>query len=205
MFKKLAFSLTLLTSANAYSNSYYTSIFGGISHINSKTFKNSNVTSLDFDKGFVSGIAIGHNINSTWSTEISWSYTSNEHKGVSTGNFAGMDGNYASNLFHLTGYYHLNPIQKFKPFLGLSMIVAQEVDLDFENSSTESSYSSGGKIGYALTVGSEYLISDKYSIFGNIVYNNIGKMNLVSENGLDRLQGIKYNPIYVNVGLKYNF
>lgn len=205
LFTRCVIIFTAAHFTSAHAHNYYASIFGGLSHINSKTFNNANATALDFDKGFVSGAAIGRNINTVWSAEIAWSYTSNTHNGVANGTFAGMDGNYASNLFYLTNYYNFNPIHKFKPFLGLSMVIAQEIDLDFENASTEISYSSGGEIGYALTAGSQYSVSDKYSLFGNIVYNNLGKMNLTSENSSDRIRDIKYNPLHITIGLKYNF
>ncbi len=159
----------------------------------------------DLDNGFTSGMAIGHKINDKWSAELWWSYTSNEHNGSTSGSLANQNGNFASNIFGLASYYNFNAIKGFKPYVGLSLLITEEIDIDFESSSTEQSYSSGGDIGYGLTLGSKYDINDKYYIFGDLQYNYFSGLDLTNEDGTGIISNINYTPLALRIGFAMNF
>ena len=206
----IAFTSCLLTSTVAFASNnqgkYYASLYGGLSYMNNKNFNTNNQNlSTKLSNGFTSGAAIGHYITDNISAELSWSYTTNDHNGTSSGLFASTEGNYASNIFGFTGYYNFNNFNKFKPYIGASMLLAQEIDMDFESGNAEQSFSTGGNIGYGLTLGSRYQITQRYAVFTDLQYNHFSSLDLKNENGTGKISNIKYNPIALRFGLAFNF
>ena len=175
--------------------------------MNSKNFNLTNNSNLstNFSNGFTSGASIGHYINDKLSTEISWTYTTNDHNGVKNESFINQDGNYASNIIGFTGYYNLNDFKGLQPYVGLSLLLAQEIDIDFESNNIEQSYSTGGNLGYGLTIGSKYKISNKYIAFADLQYSYFSGLDLKHENATGKISDIDYNPFALRVGLSMNF
>ena len=200
----------LLTSTIAFASNnqgkYYSSLYGGLSYMNNKNFNTNNQNlSTKLSNGFTSGAAIGHYITDNISAELSQTYKTKNHKGTTTGLFTGTEGNYASNIFGFTGYYNFNNFNKFKPYIGGAILLAQEIDMDFESGNTEQSFSTGGNMGYGLTLGTRYEINQRYAVFTDIQYSHFSGLDLQNENGTGKISNIKYNPLALRFGLAFNF
>ena len=56
------------------------------------------------------------------------------------------DGNYASNIFFLNGYYHFTPSGKWESYVSAGLLLVQEVDIDLERAVSEISLTSDGDL-----------------------------------------------------------
>ena len=83
--------------------------------------------------------------------------------------------------------------------------ILREIDMDFESGNAEQSFSTGGNIGYGLTLGTRYQITQRYAVFTDLQYNHFSSLDLKNENGTGKISNIKYNPIALRFGLAFNF
>lgn len=212
--KRLFFIFTVsLTSplAVAENTKWYVKPYLGLSNISDQQGTlvqgaNSTEITTNTDSGFNSGIALGYQYNEHYSTELGWEYRSSDTASQLSANDNSYGGNYASSLFFLNGFYHLQSSSAWTPYIGAGLAWVQEVDLDLEFNDAEQSYSGDGDTGYQLMLGVDYAISSKWQANAELRYLAIGDVELQGEeNATGELRGFDYDPMTLSVALKYRF
>lgn len=96
------------------------------------------------DSGVLTGAAIGHRLGEHWRIEAEFIYQSVERPVSSLGTGAPVgDGNYASTSVAVNGLYDFDLLDsgRARSYVGLGAVYLTEIDIDFEQGSTELSYS----------------------------------------------------------------
>ena len=167
-----------------------------------------STASTDFSAGFTGGGAFGYRYGERWRVEVDATYRSAE---VDRIQFAGgetfTDGNFASLVIGLTGIYDLRPLgqgRNWKPYLGLGLGYVQEVDIDFEDASGETSFSSDD---VALTAlgGIRYESGQRWFVDGEIRYLSLGDLDLDGESAGIGTVTADYDPLSFTFGFGWNF
>ena len=81
----------------------------------------------------------------------------------------------------------------------------QEIDLDVGQGSVERSFSDSGYAGYQMFAGISRRISNNWSVGGELRYGSITGVRLEEETGNSRVVDLEYDPLTVQLGLKYTF
>lgn len=184
----------------------------GFSHIQDQSPNTQGVGSIDataevdLDNGFVAGLGVGYRYNAHWASEIAWEYRSNDSMATLADGQDFPDGNYASNIFNINGFYYFTPMQKWQPYIGGGLSWVQEIDLDLEDGGIEQSYSGDGDIGYQIFTGVAYRLIDHLSLHGELRYGSISGINLNKEpDDGSRIKDLDYEPATLQLGLSYQF
>ena len=161
---------------------------------------------ISLDSGFVAGIGVGYFYNSNVAVELAWEYRSNESTVSLANNRIIDEGNYASNMFFLNTHYYFNSSTRWQPYVGAGLSWIQEIDIDLESETVESSYATDGNIGFQLFAGLGYQLSDDWQIQAELRYGSIDDIDLTSEEGTQgSFANFDYQPTTLQVGLIYNF
>ena len=192
---------------------FYGKLTGGLSVLGDQKFSQTGVAGAgatgtgDYSSGFLAGGALGYRFTDNWSTEVAWDYRNNgADKTTFSDGSSFNDGDFASALFFVNGYYRFDPVMntKFRPYVGAG-IGWGEVDMDLQNAGgTERSYSDNVVAGQIMA-GVEYPIAQNWDLSTEVRYMNVSNMKLSQENGNGRITNVDYDPVTVGVGLTYNF
>ncbi len=196
-----------LQNKNDQSSKFYIKPYGGfigIQDMNLQLVDNGQATAVNVENGFgyTAGISFGYNFTNDFSTEIGWEYKSNDIS-LTIDNMA-SNGDYASNFIYANGIYTFFTPSKLKPYLGLGLSYIQEIDLDF-GTGTNTSFSQSANIGFQGLAGLDFIVAKKWAINLETKYVSFGDFDMENEANGDTLQGLRYNPFIVNIGLKYRF
>lgn len=199
-------------AVSANDSGWYLEPYLGLSSLSDQTGSvdaSNNITgSLDtgIDSGFVSGIALGYSYNQHYSAEISWEYRSSDSESVLTQTGQSFDGNYASNIIYLNGYYHFDAMAGWRPYVGAGIGWVQEIDLDLEENATERSFSGDGDIAAQLILGADYQFQENWQFSTEVRYGLLSSVDMEGEENITgSLTDFDYNPLTFAVGLKYVF
>ncbi|MEZ5534542.1 MAG: OmpW family outer membrane protein [Thiolinea sp.] len=163
----------------------------------------SGVTRIQPDDGFVSGVGIGYQYNAQLASEIAWEYRTND---INTDFSGSRGGDYASNAFYLNGYYHLpTGQQRWQPYVGGGLGWLQEIDLDLETANGDVSLSDSGQVGYQLFAGVNYPMTGNWQLQAELRYADFGEVDLDEEGGSGKASNLEYQPLTVQLGVKYRF
>lgn len=166
----------------------------------------SGEAEIDIDGGFTGGLSVGYRYSETYAVEFGWEYRSNDSETLLAGTSEFDDGNYASNLFYLNGYYHFPRNGKWQPYVGAGLTWVEEIDIDLERGGDELSYSGDGDSGYQVFAGVNYDWSERWQIQGELRYGSITGIDLSGEgNDVGEFDGIDYETTTLQVGLVYAF
>ena len=160
---------------------------------------------MQLDSGFTPGIAFGKQLNDRWAAELAWEYRSNDSNTTLADGDDYPQGNYASSVFALNGYYHFASDNPWQPYLGAGVMLVQEIDLDLERDGVEQSYSGDGDVGLQVMAGVRYAFNDDWSLLGELRYGRFSGVELQGENNSGRLTDLDYDPLTLGLGLQYNF
>ena len=161
---------------------------------------------VDIDSGFTAGLAAAYRYNSKYSAEIGWEYRSNDSETTLADTSVFDDGNYASNIFYVNGYYHFTPNGKWEPYVGAGLVLVQEVDIDLERAGEEISLTSDGEVGFQFFGGANYRWSDNWSINGEVRFGSVTGIDLGGESGTTGdIEDIDYETLTFQLGLSYQF
>jgi outer membrane protein W len=161
---------------------------------------------VDTSSGFNAGLGLGYQYNSNVSVELYWEYRTNDTDTALATSGEIFEGNYASNMFYLNGYYHFTSDNTWQTYVGAGIGWTQEIDIDIEENGTEYSYSGDGDIGFQVMLGADYKISDNLTLNGEVRYGLMSSIDLeAEENSTGTVTGFDYNPFTVGVGVKYRF
>lgn len=157
------------------------------------------------DNGFTTGLGVGYRYGSRIAVEAAWEYRTNESETSFASGLAFPEGNYASNMFFFNGYYFLTARGAWEPYAGAGLAWVQEVDIDLEGDGPEQSFSGDGDVGFQVFVGSNYRLTDRWSVHGELRYGSVTGIELSGENVDGTISDFEYEPVTVQFGINYNF
>lgn len=166
----------------------------------------NGMVDVDLDSGLSAGLGFGYRYNPNLSVELSWEYRSNDSETTLPDTTLFDDGNYASNIFYLNGYYHFDNDKKWTPYLGFGLGWIQEIDIDLEGNGPEQSYSGDGDIGFQAMFGLEYDLSENWTFNTELRYARFSSIDLDGEDGATgRITDLDYDPLTLGMGFSYYF
>jgi outer membrane autotransporter protein len=207
--------LFTLVSASpaAASGNFYLKPHIGISMVEDTGFDQTGVVAPgaggdgEYDDGWNAGLGFGYRYGNGWSAEIDWEYRTNDNDSVTfTDGTKFTDGDLASNIFYLNGYYTFEVENKnFRPYVGAGLGWVEEIDLDLETGGVETSYSGDGDIAWQLMAGLETDIADSWRLQGELRYTRISNVDLDQEGGAGAIDGLDYDAWTIGIGVVYDF
>lgn len=163
------------------------------------------VADISLDTGFTAGLGVGYRYNANIAAEIAWEYRSNE-SGVALANAEIFeDGNYASNIFFVNGFYYPHGFETWQPYLGAGLSWIQEIDIDLETGGAEQSYSGSGDFGFQLFAGVDYPIAENWDLQGELRYGSVSKIDLEGEGISGGFNNLDYDTFTIQLGAAYRF
>lgn len=161
---------------------------------------------VESDTGFLAGLGVGYRYNDNWAAEIAWEYRTNDSETIFADGTRFGDGNYASNIFYLNGYYYFEAKGRWQPYVGAGLGWTQEIDLDLEALGPEQSFSGDGDVALQVFGGAEYHLSDRLYLNMEIRYSRLTSIDLDAESGaLGAIVDLDYTPLTFGAGLTYRF
>lgn len=158
----------------------------------------------NYDPGFMSGLAVGYRIDSTWSAELEYNYRSNDVDTVEQdggGTFAD-GGDFASVAIMANAYYHFRPGERLRPYIGAGVGFLQEIDSDLDSLGVEAS--DRGGFAYQLMAGVSYELSGPWTMNLEGRYFGAGTSDLEVSGSSDVYEA-DYNPFSIVAGVTYSF
>lgn len=161
---------------------------------------------IDLDAGFNAGIGWGYRYNDRVAVELAWEYRTNDSSVTLADNSEFSDGNYASNMFFLNGFYYPQVKSlRWSPYVGGGLSWMQEIDIDLEQSGVETSLSGEGDIGYQLFAGADYKLDEQWSVGFELRYGSTTGIDLKGEGNNGRYRNLDYQPTTLQIGLTYQY
>jgi opacity protein-like surface antigen len=167
----------------------------------------SNTVRAPLDSGFLTGAALGRRLGEHWRIEGEFVYQSVDVPTLTLGaGRPGGDGNYASTSVAINGLYDLDLFgsDRARSYVGLGAVYLTEVDIDFEQGATETSFS-GSKGGLQVLLGVRYEL-------GARAFLDVGLRYLVARNieldaeapAVGRIRA-DYEPLAVTAAFGWKF
>lgn len=202
----IAISLTFAASSAEAQDSggYYAKLFGGVSSLQGDAFTlNGSSASVSFDTGATFGGAFGYDYaDSPFRAEVEFAYRTGDATGLPAA--IGTGGDFASTSLMLNGYYMFATASNLKPYVGLGLGYATEIDFDIEGGGAAGEYSDSGSFAYQAMLGVEYPVSNQVSLYGEARYFSAGSVDLPRSGGGGSLSS-DYDTLDFNIGLTVNF
>ncbi len=195
----------------AEQGNWYVKPYGGLSQLSDTDGDRVDGTTqpvdISLDTGFVAGLGVGYRYNTRWAAELAWEYRTNDSETTFVDGTRFDDGNYASNVFYLNGYYYLTPRGAWQPYLGAGIGWVQEIDIDLEGLGPEQSFSGDGDVSLQVFAGVSYEVNANWSINLEARYATLSGVDLDAESGgaLGSIEDLDYEPFSLLAGLTYRF
>lgn len=165
---------------------------------------------LPLDTGFLAGGSIGRYVSDDWRIEAEFMYQSVDHPvftlvaggpGLPSG-----DGNFASTSVALNALreFDLFGSPSVKTYVGLGAVYATEIDLDFESSGVENSFSGSGT-GVQALIGARYAWGQRAFIDTGVRYLMVSNAEMDGEEGAVGRIKADYEPLAVTVSFGWRF
>lgn len=165
---------------------------------------------LPLDTGFLAGGSIGCYVSDDWRIEAEFIYQSVDHPvftlvaggpGLPSG-----DGNFASTSVALNALreFDLFGSPSVKTYVGLGAVYATEIDLDFESSGVENSFSGSGT-GVQALIGARYAWGQRAFIDTGVRYLMVSNAEMDGEEGAVGRIKADYEPLAVTVSFGWRF
>lgn len=212
--KTAVMTACLLLSAPAWTQgNYYLRPHIGLSIVQGNDFDQTGVATPgatgdgSYDSGFATGLAFGYRYGNGFSAELDWEYRNNGNDAVVFSDGTSFsDGDIASNIFYLNGYYTFDQyFGKLRPYVGAGIGWVQEIDLDLESGGVETSYSADGDIAWQLMVGAETEVARNWRVQGELRYTRVAGVDLEQEGGPGRVTDLDYDAWTIGLGVTYDF
>jgi opacity protein-like surface antigen len=192
---------------------FYLKPHAGISMVQDNDFGQSGVAAAGatgdgaYDTGWAAGLGFGYRYGNGWSAEIDWEYRTNDNDSIAFSDATRFgDGNLASNILYLNGYYTFEPGNaSWRPFVGAGLGWVQEIDLDLESGGSETSYSGDGDIAWQLMAGVETDLAEDWRLQGELRYSRVSGVDLDEEGGSGRISDLDYEAWTIGVAVVYDF
>lgn len=201
----IATSLTVAASTAVAQDSagYYAKLFVGTSSLQDDALTlNGDSASVSFDPGAAFGGAIGYDYaNRPFRAEVEYAYRTGDATGLPAA--IGTGGDFASTSLMLNGYYMFTTASNLKPYVGLGLGFATEIDFDIEGGPAAGEYSESGSLAYQAVLGVEYPASNRVSLYGEVRYFSAGSVDLQRSGGGSLTSD--YDTLDFNIGLAVKF
>lgn len=202
--------------AQADSKGFYATIYAQQSRIDASNFTESGAMGAgsglraEFGTGLGFGGDIGYRYGNGWASEIEWNYRSHALNALRQGSSKlTRDGDFASNILLINGLRRFSMGGGWTPYVGAGIGWVQEIDIDMtpSNAGAERGYSAGSKSAFQLIGGVEYELTPRWRLTADARWLRVGSVRLDNELGNPggSASPLKYNPISVQVGLRYSF
>lgn len=214
--KQFILATTILASASTVSTvshaegQFYLKPYFGVSALSDKNAETNGIgaqngtADIQVDSGFVSGVGFGYRYNPNVAAEIAWEYRTNNSETTLADGSVFSEGDYASNILYLNGYYFSNARGNWTPYVGAGIGWIQEIDLDFESNGVEQSFSGDGDIAFQFMAGVEYGLSENSRLNAELRYSN-ASVDLEGENATGSFSDLDYDPLSLQLGLSFYF
>ena len=162
---------------------------------------------LPLDTGFLAGGSIGRYLGEAWRLETEFAYQSIDHPvfTLAAGGPSG-DGNYASTSIAVNALreFDLFGSPRARTYAGVGAVYLTEVDIDFENTGVEQSFSGSGTAFQAL-LGARYALSERAFIDAGVRYLLASNVELNGETGTTGKIKADYEPLAITVSFGWRF
>lgn len=201
--------------AQAEPKGFYVTVYGQYSRLGSSNLSESgalgagNGLRAEFGSGSGFGADFGWRYGNGWAAEVEWNYRSHALDSLKQGGSTlSRDGDFASNILFVNGLRRFPGNGALTPYLGGGIGWVQEIDFDITPSAggTSRSYS-GNKFAFQLIAGIEYALTPNWRLTADARWLRAGSVQLDNEAGNSggRAGPLDYNPVSVQVGLRYSF
>lgn len=188
---------------------WYGEVFGGLGSLSDGGFDTVSGGTIiqgdaSYEDGFLSGFAVGYDIDENWSLELDYTYRSNDIDRATTagGGTIGTGGDYASVAILANAIYRFRPGARLRPYVGVGLGILQEIDADFEDQNIEAS--ERGTLAYQFLLGASYDYSGPWSVFAEARYMATEGPELEFTGGSDVYEA-DYDHLGLLLGARYRF
>ena len=195
----LIFLISLMAAGSATADGFYLKAFGGGSFL-----ADTDVTlgaasgPTSFDTGTILGGAVGYDYpGSPWRAELEFAYRGADASELPGA--IGSEGDFASTALMVNGIYEFASRGRWQPFVGVGVGVLTEIDFDVDVSNE---FNDRGSFAAQLIAGTEYALSERLALTGELRYFRAGSVGLSS--GGSTLEA-DYSTTDLNLGLKLSF
>ncbi len=200
------------TSALADDERYYVTGNVGIGFLGSESLSYSDASQTataeaDFDASFAGGGTFGYYLTDNWRIESEIMYRRNDMKGITLGGVGtSTGGDFASLSFGLSALYEFQPTDnpRLKTYVGAGFAFVQEIDIDFEVDSVETSFETD-ETGIQLQAGARYDLNDRLFMDLTARYLAVSGAQLEFPADTARVVESDYSPLTVSLGLGWRF
>ncbi len=188
--------------AEALDGGLYIRGFVGFSDLSSTTLGGDVESPVSFDTRAIAGAAFGYDLDSIpLRSEIEFAYRT-----ADADSFAGgTTGDFASTSLSLNAYFDLDAVggTRFTPYIGAGITYVTEIDFDLIDGLSEDEFSDRGGIAFQLMAGTEFALTNRLSLNGEVRYFDAGNQTLSSDDG--RNITADYDTVEAILGLTFNF
>jgi len=200
-------------SAEARDGNWYVKPTIGYTTLSSSSFDRTGFSAQDgsgrgeFDSGYMAGIGLGYRYGNGWSAELAWEYRSNDVDQVSFSDGSVIsDGDFASNIIYLNGYYIFKRESSWRPYVGAGFGYIQELDIDINSPASNTSFSGDGEVALQAMAGVEFDLGERWRLQGEARYVTATGNDLdVEGDGGRRITDIDYDGFILGVNLAFDF
>ncbi len=209
-----ALLLSSLIAGNALADDdrYYVTGNVGIGFLGSEdlTYSDSVQTATaeaDFDASFAGGGTIGYYLTDRWRVEGELMYRRNDMQEITlAGVGTSPEGDFASLSLGISALYEFQPTDnpRLKTYVGAGLVFVQEIDIDFEVDSVETSFETD-ETGLQLQAGARYDLNDR--LFMDLTARYLTVSGAQMEFPADTTRSIEadYSPLTLSLGLGWRF
>ncbi len=202
--------------AQAESKGFYVTAYGQYSRIGSSSFSESGTLGdgsglrAEFGSGSGWGADVGWRYGNGWAAEVEWNYRSHSLDSLQQGGTnRARGGDFASNILLVNGLRRFPTSGAWTPYLGGGLGWVQEIDFDIKpaGSGANRSYSASNKFAFQLIAGIEYALTTNWRLTADTRWMRVGSVKMDNERGNSggSADSLDYNPLSVQVGLRYSF
>ncbi len=217
--KHLALKLTvavlsslIATSAFADDDKYYVTGNIGVGFLGSEdlTYSDSVLTATseaDFDASFAGGGTFGYYLTDNWRVEGEVMYRRNDMKDITLGGVGtSTGGDFASLSLGVNALYEfqLTDNPRLKAYVGAGVAFVQEIDIDFEIDSAETSFETD-ETGLQLQAGARYDLNERLFLDFTARYLAVSGAKMEFPSDSSRTVEADYSPLTLSLGLGWRF
>lgn len=160
-----------------------------------------------FSSDFLAGGSIGYRFGNGWRLEAEFAYQSvdRDDQPFTAPGLQGM-GNYASTGFALNALYEFDLLGSphARTYLGAGLVALTEVDIDFETTAGEISFSGDGSA-VQLLAGVRYDLGERWIIDLGLRQLRASSLRLEGESGAPGVVRADYEPWAATIGVGWRF
>jgi opacity protein-like surface antigen len=202
--------------AQAEPKGVYVTAYGQVSRIGASTFTESGAqgagagVQATFGRGLGGGGDVGYRFGNGWAADVEWNYRTHALTSLRQGSTTlARDGDFASNILMVNGVRRFPSTRDWTPYVGAGLGVVLEVDFDLRPASSGGSraYSSSGRLAPQLMGGIEYALTPAWRLITDARWLRVGSLSSDNATGNSggSIRSPRYNPLSVQVGVRYGF